>query len=320
MTTERKYRGLGGGRIWLAALLPLVALVGLMAHRKDAQPSVTSHGDRKTEPRPETSAPAASPAAVSDPARPIPCLQQEIELTVDGRMESACVGMTNTAQNGSVRTYSVETTGKTLRRLQIDVAGGAILSAALAATNSAPAEFECKATSCKGITLGKRDSQGVRIVHLQQAVLLRASGASPEDRAVITGTLTTTAEDQVPGLACTNEGVNVTAADGAAATFCPKGGAGFELVADGGRVYRFTSLDGESILVGVGQDQRVRRVEYQGDTTLSCVAEACFGAHVSQLGVSGERTVTFAGTTLAEGSQADGNTTLNGTLKVPDLE
>jgi hypothetical protein len=110
----------------------------------------------------------------------------------------------------------------------------------------------------------------------------------------------------------------VTAADGAATSFCPKGGAGFEVAPEGGRVYRFTSLEGESILVGVGREGAVRRVEYQADSARGCEATACFGVQVSTPGPQGERTVTFTGTTLAD--TAGSTTALNGILKVPALE
>ena len=124
----------------------------------------------------------------------------------------------------------------------------------------------------------------------------------------------------MPGLACTDQGVSITSADGSAASFCPKGGAGFEIGANGGRVYRFSSLEGESVLVGVARDQQVHRVEYLGESSHVCVEEACANVRVSGLDASGARTVTFTGTTLVETSQGNGNTTLNGTLKVPPLE
>jgi hypothetical protein len=220
-------------------------------------------------------------------------------------------------QNGSVRVYEVEAIQGPQHSLRIEALGSAVLSAAL--RTGASLRFRCEG-DCRGILIGRHDVEGARTITLNQLSLpdARADGSSsPRDVATLTGELRTVPEDRVPALACAGQGVSMVTSDGSASTFCPNGGAGFEIGADGSRRYRFTNLDGASILIGVDEDHRARRVEYEGEEVLVCAA-AC-SVRVSRLGEAGERIFTFEGTTLLEAPMGQRNAVLNGTLIVPSL-
>jgi hypothetical protein len=162
----------------------------------------------------------------------------------------------------------------------------------------------------------------VRVISLDDVALMTvlADGSPSATEAVrVRGKLETVPEDKVPGLACTEQGVRITLRDGAFVPFCPKGGAGFEIGDDGKRTYRFTSLDGESILVAVDGSHLAQRVEYQGEVVLACSTYACGSVHVSPPDSAGARIFTFTSTTLSEPGAVERGAELNGTLIVPAL-
>lgn len=268
-----------------------------------------------------TTASAASRAPLAASA----CIAQRIDLALGGKSIAACVGETITVQNGGLRVYTVETSAAPKRWLRIGAAGSTVISAGLGLGASpdiqAEPEFQCEGRGCKGIVIGPHDSQGVRTIAMDHAVLVAATAnkvPSADEIVMVTGSLQTVAEENLPGLACTGQGVNITTSEGSALSFCPQDGAGFETGPGGNRVYRFSSLDGESVLVAVDDNQAVRQVEYRGERDRVCAAAACVGVRVSSPDPSGERTVTFAGTTVVE-AQGNSGAVLNGTLRVPRL-
>lgn len=248
-----------------------------------------------------------------------PCREQQIELTLGDQTRTMCVGATRTIQNGSVREYRVESVGTPAQSLRVQTSGKTVLAVSLA-TGSAR-EFRCAGNDCVGVEIGPRDSTGARTITLEKLLLTAGSSADeadPENRVLVSGTLKTLPEDRIAGLACTEQGVSIITSDGSSGTFCPRGGAGFEIGDDGRRTYRFTSLEGETILVAVDESHRVLKVEYQGDNTLACGAAAC-RTHVSEPTTAGERVFTFSGATLLDTSGDARNAVLNGTLIVPPL-
>jgi len=266
--------------------------------------------------------PEVEPGARSNdapaPAPPVRCAGQRVRVVIGGDEQDACFGETRTVQNGSVRLYEVEAMQGAQYSLRIEALGSAVLSAAL--RGGASLRFRCEKGDCRGIVIGRHDVEGVRTIALNNAALseVRADGSpSPRAVATLTGELRTVPEDRLPALACAGQGVSVVTSDGSASTFCPNGGAGFEIGADGHRRYRFTNLDGASILIGVDDDHHARRVEYEGEEVLVCAA-AC-RVRVSRYSAAGERTFTFEGTTLLEATMGQRNAVLNGTLIVPSL-
>jgi hypothetical protein len=241
-----------------------------------------------------------------------PCKGQLLDVRSDELTHSVCVGATSTLQNGGVRVYRVESLSGPGYTLRIEAAGSSILSAALGIDGEKV--FRCDRKACAGLEIGRHDVESVRVISLNQVALANTR----DERVTVSGRLQTMPEDQVPGLACTGQGVSIITSDSSSMTFCPKGGAGFEIGNDGNRTYRFTNLDGASLLVAVDQDHRARRVEYQGDVALICSSSTC-GVQISAANSAGERTFTFAGTTLLEVSTGQSNAVLNGTLLVPPL-
>ena len=240
---------------------------------------------------------------------PTPCEGQPLEIDLGGQHTSACMGTTSIVQNGSVRTYRVDAIGGAAHWFRIDASGSKVLSAALG--SAAGDEFRCKGSQCKGISIGRHDVQGVRTISLERATV--------GEQVTVSGTLHTIPEDEIASLACPEQGVRIVTSDSSAQSFCPKGGAGFEVANDGTRTFRFTNLDGESILVELDGEERVKRVAYEGDSTLACKRGECGRVAISPPGGEGERTVTFAGTTLLETTNGERNAVLNGTLVVPAL-
>jgi hypothetical protein len=312
---------------WIAAALVVSFAIVLFLRgreRTDSAPSVPVPGVEA--PRAEAEGPgnvvSAGEGGGDTAPTVVSCTGQQIDLTLDGKTNTICVGTVDTNQSGSVRTYSVESTSMPARWLRIDVADRAILSAALG--SGRVTDFQCKGQGCSGISLGKRDIEGARIISISRAALKRMQpdGAESSDAAaLISGKLKTVPEHQVPGLACTaGEGsVSVVTSEGSSHSFCAKGGAGFEGGNDGNRTYRFTSLDSDSILILVDPARQVKQVEFQGDATLSCAGPSC-GVRLSGPNGAGERTFTFAGTTLVEKSAGQMSAVLNGALTVPPLE
>jgi hypothetical protein len=214
-------------------------------------------------------------------------------------------------RNGSVRTYRVEGEGGVVQELRVDIAGRMIVAARLGFDASTP--FTCEGDRCVGIRVGPYDQQGARPIVFDNARLSRmARGAdgADEEVAVVTARLRTIPDDELPATACAGQILYISIGDGTA-HFCPDSGTGFDIDPDGGRTYRFTNSDGDSIGVAVDKVGKLRRVEY-GEFV--CTAPACTGADISPAGAGGRRNFAFRGTTLVERDTADSSVILNGNV------
>lgn len=246
------------------------------------------------------------------------CKQQEIAITQAGVRERQCVGAPQTRQMGSVHSYTVQAEGDAKRWLRVDVADSAIVGVLLG--SGAKSDFKCGAGDCSGVSLGKRDSLGVRTVSFDNLILqpTTSGGATPAGRPVtIDGGL------KIPAttLACSGPSIAIIATDSPETSFCPMGGVGFEVNDDGTRTYRFTSLDAGTILIRVTASKRVSEVEYASEAgQAKCAESACAGVVASVPAADGARTFDFAGAALTQPGSGNTVTTLTGTLLVPALE
>ena len=298
--------------LWIVLLLAGAGSAFLLLRPSGSDP-VPEPVSAQAEPAPD-----ATPTQAPGLPAPLPqtserCSTQQVDVVLDARKEAVCVGATTAEQDGSIRTYRVESDGGPPRWLRIEASGNLVLSAALGAGDRV--EFECREKECSGISIGRRDVQGVRIISLRE-VALRDSGKA---LARVSAQLRTAPEDHLFALSCGSQGVSISASDSSSIAFCARGGAGFEIGGDGRKSYRFLNLDGEFLRVAVDEQERVQKIEFHGDTTLSCAAGGCVGARISDENAAGERTFTFAGTTLTEISKADTSAVLNGTLTLPAL-
>lgn len=306
MTSSHKRLALGAAL--LGVMAAAVYLLRDGGSDRAALPQVVV--PRAPEPLSELTRAAAEKASPSSSAVAA-CMDQRLEVQAQGKLEPACFGKTHVTQNGSVRTYQVETALGTRRTLRVDASGSLILKATLIQD---AATYHCEGADCKGLSLSKRDAEGARTLSFTHTEL-----GPEEQRLVLDGQLRISADALVPALACSDQGVSIITSDGSSNTFCPKGGAGFELGNDGQRTYRFTSLDNESVLVVVDSGHRLRRVEYQSDAVLACERASCDRVQIAAPNAAGERVFTFAGTTLLESRSGAVNAVLNGTLVAPPL-
>jgi hypothetical protein len=287
------------GFVVLAGLAALAVL--LLTQRRGEAPSVAGAAD-------ETPAmQAVSPSVAREEARNAPaaaCPDPQLTITMTGSPRKACVGTLDVTQNGSVRSYRVTTIDEPRQTLRIDAAGTMVIAAQLG-------DFECREAACMGISISRHDVQGIRTITLSSAILKHGADATTID-----GKLRTLPEEQV--MPCEGQGVSVVTSDSSTSSFCPQGGAGFEIGNDGARTYRFTNLDGESILVAVDDAERVKRVTYEGESTLACTGAAC-SVRISAPDSAGARTFTFGGTTVIDTTSGQRNAVLNGTLVLPPL-
>ncbi|WP_129774433.1 hypothetical protein [Peristeroidobacter soli] len=305
-------------RKWVVlSLLGAVAIVAL---------GVVKHGDR-TEPRPPDRLAAGLDHEQVEPTREIAeaaksssaCAGQQLEIAMDDSIESVCMGALITKHNGSVRSHQIASLTAPQRWLRVEVAGGNILSAAWG--SDVRPEFHCVAAACQGITISRRDAQGARVMTLERTALMRTSSnetSATQESLQLSGRIEIPAEE-FSDLACPGQGVSIVTSDSSSQTFCPQGGAGFEVADDGTRRYRFTSLDGESIVVAADQDQQVRRVQYEGEVSLACRSVECGSVRISVANAEGARRFTFAGTTLIDTNSGESNAVLNGSLILPPM-
>jgi hypothetical protein len=247
------------------------------------------------------------------------CPGQQLEVAGNGSTESVCMGALITKHNGSVRSYQVATLTTPQRWLRVEAAGGTILSAAWGSEQRP--DFHCQAAECKGITISRRDAQGARVMTFERTPLMRTRSnamASTQESLQLSGHVEIP-RDELPELACAGQGVSIVTSESSSQTFCPQGGAGFEIDDDGTKRYRFTSLDGESILVATDQNQQVRQVQYQGEVSLACRSFECGSVWISVADAEGARRFSFSGTTLIETENGQSNAVLNGSLILPPL-
>jgi hypothetical protein len=297
----------------------IVGIVGLLALNRREDESLGAVASRPATVVTPDASPRSSVETPNTREDEAACAGQTLHVRLDNSTHDLCVSDTRADQNGAIRTWRVDSIDGTGRWLRIDTAGGKVLSATLGGGISA--QFQCKDDACSGITIGRHDVQGVRTISLEEAPLKRAgldSAAAGSELARVSGTLKTLPQEQMASLACAGEGVSIVTSDSSSQAFCPKGGAGFEIADNGHRTYRFTNLDGASILVVVDQSENVREVRFEGDDRLSCRGAAC-GVRISAPTAQGERFFEFAGTTLIENRRGESNAVVNGTLVLPAL-
>lgn len=305
-------------RTWIVLLLMGMAAVGVVV--------VVKHSDHteqhlRAQPVAELSHESISPARAVATADTVSmsCSGQRLEVTEDADTESVCMGTLVTKHNGSVRSHEVTSLTAPQRWLRVEAAGGTILSAAWG--SELQPEFHCQAAECTGITISRRDASGARVMTLERARLIQTqSNGAPSAQASLqlSGQVEIPA-DALPELACADQGVSIVTSDSSSQTFCPQGGAGFEIGDDGTKRYRFTSLDGESILVATDPNLQVRQVQYEGEASLACRSSECGSVRISVADADGARRFTFAGTTLLDTDNGQSNAVLNGSLILPPL-
>lgn len=303
---------------WIALVLLGAAAIVVVA--------VVKHGDPANRHQPGRPVVELSPEQI-EPARqsvqtvesPRDCPGQLLEVALNGTVELACMSALITKHNGSVRSHQASTLTGPQRWLRVEVAGGTILSAAWG--SDLRPDFQCQAAECQAITISRRDAQGARVMTLEHTPLMRAQpGATPpvQESLQLSGHLEIPAEP-LAELACDDQGVSIVTSDSSSQTFCPQGGAGFEIGDDGARRYRFTNLDGESILVATDRDQQIRQVQYEGEVMLACRSIECGSVRISAADAEGARRFTFSGATLIETQSGQSSAVLNGSLILPPL-
>jgi hypothetical protein len=288
------------------SLLGVTAIITLAAFNDVEQDSLQQSA---IEVHHETSKPAAEVDKTVEPS--FSCRGQRLDIVINDDVEPVCMGMLITKHNGSVRSHQVATLAAPQRWLRVEVAGGTVLSAAWGSDVSA--DFQCQATECNGITISRRDAQGARVMTFEHTTLKSAQASLQ-----LTGRIEVPPETLIE-LACTDQGVSIVTSDSSSQTFCPQGGAGFEVGDDGTRRYRFTSLDGESIVVATDQAQHITQVRYEGEISLACRSADCGNVRMSAADGEGAHRFNFSGTTLIETESGQSNAVLNGTLILPPL-
>lgn len=317
--------------VMLAAALMGGGLAAWLAPGRDAplrpEAFASASPARAAEPLRAVSSTGAAAAAAQPATDAVSCPIQSVRIAVAGAPpQVVCVGTTRVRQLGSVRTYEVQAGGVEGWVLQVDVAGGELVKAGLAARDGR--RYTCEAAQCSGLSLGRHDTRGVRSVTLEGLVMARAAAAAdPADStaqtAQVSGRLSVPSDDQVPGLACTGPSVSISAPDGSMQKFCGQGGAGFEVADDGSRHYRFQDHEGQTLTVSVAPDQRVSSVQFGA---FACRGSACGGAstNTAQPGNDmAERSFYFGRTPLGDATAPARSTPaliVDGTLVMPAQE
>lgn len=303
---------------WLGSLLlGMAVIIALAVMKRGAHVEQHPPGQPTVEARHEQSRPVSDVARAASSSHS--CPGQQLEIAMNDHIESVCMGTLTTKQNGSVRSHQVSSLTAPQRWLRVEVAGGTILSAAWG--SDLRPDFHCQAADCEGITISKRDAQGARVMKLERASLMRthSNGMPATQVSVQLSGQVEIPPEELSELACADQGVSIVTSDSSSQTFCPQGGAGFEIADDGTRRYRFTSLDGESILVATDKNQQVRQVQYEGEVSLACRSFECGSVRISAATVAGARRFTFSGTTLLETENGQSNAVLNGSLILPPM-
>jgi hypothetical protein len=305
-------------RTWVVlSLLGTTAIIALVVLKHGNSVEQDALNPPAVEARHEQSKPASEIATATPTS--FSCSGHRLDVVTNDNVEPVCMGALVTKHNGSVRSHQVASLTAPQRWLRVEVAGGDILSAAWG--GELRPDFQCQAAECEGITISRRDAQGVRVMTLEQTPLMRAhsNGTPPVQGSVQLSGRFEIPPEPLSALACADQGVSIVTSDSSSQTFCPGGGAGFEINDDGTKRYRFTSLDGESILVATDQNQQVRQVQYQGEVSLACRSVECGSVRISAADASGARRFTFAGATLIEIESGQSNAVLNGSLILPPL-
>lgn len=197
-----------------------------------------------------------------------------------------------------VKTLSVNVTGFSVDSVELTLAGGK--------------RFLFEAEASLGVAIGKRNAEGTRVISLDSTLKPAAEGGAQES-ATILAKLSTMRDQDIPGLTCTGQGVTLIGSDNSSVNFCPLGGHGFSMTADGAKIFNFRNLESEEIRVEVGEDESLKRISF-GNDEFTCTAESYAGFSIAPPNEKGERAFTFAGTILPSSQDDGATTTLNGVL------
>ncbi|MFC4311817.1 hypothetical protein ACFPN2_22220 [Steroidobacter flavus] len=305
-------------RTWIVPLLVGTVAIVALAVTKQGE-DVEQHPINQSAITARTERIESAPAIVETSKSARSCAGQQLEIAMNETIEPVCMGTFVTKHNGSVRAHQISTLTVPQRWLRVEVAGGTILSTAWG--SHVRPEFHCQAGGCKGITISRRDARGVRMMTFEHTALMpTSSNATPSTRESLrlSGRIEIPAEE-LSELACPDQGVSIVTSDSSSQTFCPQGGAGFEVADDGSKRYRFSNLDGESILVATDQNQQIRRVQFEGEVSLACRTGECGSVRMSVADAEGARRFTFSGTTLIDTESGQSNAVLNGSLILPPM-
>lgn len=291
---------------WFASRPPRVtsatsATPGVAAHLSAATPIL---------------APSKVSAISSERAANLPsalCRSQVLEVQDDASARY-CVSEPWTEQNGGLRRYVIDFDDSS-GALQIDASGQTIQAMAL--RDPTAREFRCTGSECAGVTIGERDEQGRRALVLAGAALREVEASDAPKTVRVSGHFTSVPEEELGDAACWRDELIITRENGSRTSFCPRQGAGFEIADNGERTYRFTSFDGESILVRADAGDRLRQVQYLGPVAEGCIAAACGVLTISPPGESGERQFSFQGVAVMEENGGNRTALLNGVLILP---
>jgi hypothetical protein len=283
-------------RLWrVAGALGALALIGLVAWRFWLEGDAVRPADRPALPASANDAQAQRPpASIAEATRTVAtdiapaCQHQALRLSFVQGVEVACVGPARAVQTGSMRDHVYAAEGSSRWSLRIGAAHGQVIAAVL--SDGRRDRYRC--SPCSGFSIGATDRYGVR--HFEVAAAgLSDGGPSP---AIVHVAATLRIEPQAPR-ACASVPLEVAEAGGTSTSFCPDGGAGFELGDDGRYRYRFDDLDGHTVSVTLDDGGGVREAQFGA---LTCTGAACIGL-ASRGGASAdERSFDFAGVRLLD--------------------
>jgi hypothetical protein len=246
------------------------------------------------------------PPALSDPACPSSLL---IEL--DGSPRTACIATTRVHDRGNLVTYDIALENPK-GRLMIDRTGKRVMAARLELAGAR--RLSCDQDTCAGgIEISELGKDGGRRIALHEVALLGATAA------VVSGTLSM--HERAPGeVLCDRPKLTVIESGGRIRDFCPMGGAGFEVAEDGSRKYRFDALSGDTLMLELGADFRLRAAKLSGsDGDAACRGAQCAGVRRQSPSPGIEDAFSFEAVPL---TAVDGvaTSTLTGRLEIPSAD
>ena len=298
-------RQLGAVLLGLAVLAALVTwLLGRPVPEKAAASISSAAHDESPVGEVGGARPREATGAAMRIAAPVVCPDQSLEIAIDRQASRrACLGLTRTLANGSVRTFQVEAQDRDAPAVTVDTGGGSVMRVELVYPDGG--KFSCLREKCGGISMGPHDTQGSRSIHFNGAKLTRT-----EQTALVNGMLRTAPDDQVAGNTCVGQPLFISVGEGTV-HFCPDNGTGFQLRGDGSTAYRFMNGDGQKVGVRLSREGVLQAVEYD---TFRCQAPDCRGVSVSPGGAGEQRTFTFQGTVLTDQGAGVASAILNGTV------
>lgn len=302
----------------LAAAALAAALAGWAAWQQPAAQPVPAPAPQPASAAVPTVAvgPAASQVAIAPPR----CALQSLALTpAGGEPATVCMDATRVHQTGSVRRYEIGAADADGWTLAVDTVQRRATRVTLQARDGR--RYACETSRCAAaVQVDERASGQARALVLS-GLRLATVGATPAGTAPelrLDARLAIPPEDSLPGLACSEAGVTMQAADGSAQRFCGQGGSGVELADDGQRRYRFEDHEGRTLRIDVDAAERVTAVDWAGH---GCRGAACSGAATQSAepaNALAQRRFSFGRTPLYAGAGSTRPTlVLDGTLVMP---